>query len=228
MKKTIRIAAFAAALLSLAVMSAGCRNEKQISEDLSAVVSASEQLIALEAGEIMLHESVKLDNDVEGHAVNSITELYVKYVQKDNVLDYDLGVTVTRVVGGDITSYDARHENGKFEQYLNGEEVSVDQIPEPDLFDRFRIDITAADIENIEVFTKEGLTCYAMSMMDTYADSFDYEKDGVKYDCTQVVYNYNIDAEGVLRQVLAEKTATLTDASGASQSVVEFSQAISE
>ena len=229
MKTTLRIAAAVAALAMTAAMTAGCRNEKQITENLAAALAGSELLLAQESGEIMIYESVKLDRDVEGHAVNSVTESYVKFVVADGELEYDLGATVTRVVGGAVTTYDATCENGKFSQFLNLAPVPESEMARPDLFDRFRITFTAADVEKVETADAGGgVTFYSMTMTDAYADSFDTETDGVKYDCERVVYNYYLDAAGILRQVLGEQTATLTDTAGESQEVVKFTQAIFE
>ncbi len=228
MNRITKIAALTTALCLAATMTVGCRNEKQISNDLAVAIGGSELLLALESGEIMLYESVKLDTDVEGHAVNSVTESYVKYAMNGDALEYDLGATVTRVVGGAITSYDARFENGTFTQTLNHKPVSTDEMPEPDLFERFRIDFTAADVENIDTAQVQGATLYIVTMGADYVDGFDTETDGVKYDCTEMVYNYYVDGAGVLRQVLSEQTATLTTTDGNSQQVVKFSQAISE
>ena len=47
MKTTLRIAAAVAALAMTAAMTAGCRNEKQITEDLAAALAGSELLLAL-------------------------------------------------------------------------------------------------------------------------------------------------------------------------------------
>ena len=228
MKTTLRIAAAVAALAMTAAMTAGCRNEKQISESLAAAVAGSELLLAKESGEIMIWESVKLDRDVEGHAVNSVTESYVKYVGNGDTLEYDLGATVTRVVGGEKTTYDACQENGAFSQFLDYAPIPESEMARPDIFDRFRIDFTSADVEKVEKASADkGVTFYSMTMTKAYADSFDTAADGVKYDCERVVYNFYIDAAGVLTQVLGEQTAKLTDPEG-TQTVVKFSQAIYE
>jgi len=229
MKSTLRIAAAVAALAMTAAMTAGCRNEKQIEESLAAALAGSELLLTQESGEIMIYESVKLDRDVEGHAVNSVTESYTKFAVTGDELEYDLGATVTRVVGGAITSYDACYENGKFEQFLNLEPIPESEMARPDIFDRFRIGFTAADVEKVEAAELEGgVTFYAMTMKNAYADSFDTETDGVKYDCKRVVYNFYLNADGILGQVLGEQKATLTDAEGKSQDVVKFTQATYE
>jgi len=108
---------------------------------------------------------------------------------------------------------------------LNDEPLSEADMAAPDIFDRFRITFTAADVEKIDVISAESVTLYAVTMTDAYADSYDVSADGATYDCTRMVYNYYFDAKGNMTQVISEQKATLTDAAGTAQEVTKFSDA---
>ncbi|MBQ8509238.1 MAG: hypothetical protein IJ493_04950 [Clostridia bacterium] len=215
-----KIAALTAALCLASSLLCGCRSEKQLTEDFEVPKQGCENAIALESGEIMIYASVKAEKDVPVYATNSSTETYIKFVQGE-ALEYDLTANTTITSTGETSTFEATQEMGELVQLQDGVVISAE---EPDIFEGFRINYTTADIESIEVVsTGDGLTLYAVTMTGAYADTFDLEADGVKSDCTKVLYNYYVDASGVTRTVLSEFTRTVTS-DGESQSVTEFTQ----
>ncbi len=229
MKNAMKIAAIIAALCFAATMTAGCRNEKQITNDLDIIKSASEKLVEKSAGEIMLYETFKLEEDIEGVAVSNVTQSYVKYAMNGDSREYDLTTTTTRDSDNSVSSYSANFEKGVFTQKLDGKEISKEEHPEPDIFKPFEITVTPADVKNIDTID-QGLSgiLYVVTTTKAFADSFDYDKDGVKYDCTDVKFNYYVDSRGMLNQIVSERTATITTADKKSQKSVNFFQVIAQ
>lgn len=222
MKTILKIAALCATICLIPAMLFGCRNEKKLTENFAVPKLGSENAQALSSGEIMVYENYKPEKEVTDRVMASVTETYIKFVQGSE-LSYDFTESRKTVSTNEIDLLEATQEGGDLTVARNGVVVSDDEAP--DIFSYFKINYDVSDIENIDITdTGEGTVLYAVTMTSKYADKFDSEADGVKIDCTKVLYNYYIDASNVTHNVLSEFTSTVT-CDGNSQQVVRFIQA---
>ena len=223
--KAIRIIALFTAALLLAGVLGGCRNAREIEENLQLVTAAIEKARGIELGEIMVYETRKAEKDIDPHTVSSTTETYIKYARSD-VLEYDLTSTVTLTETEESYTYMVLQERDKLTQQYKGQVISNDEMTPPDIFAAFQVGYTPEQVENVELIETpiKNLTLYTFTMCGEYVDQFDKTlEDGSVYDCVSVVYNYYLDAEGYARTVVDEFTYTLTSG-GESQKVIHFTQ----
>lgn len=220
MKKIWKIAAAALALCAVSAGLFGCRNETEMTGQIDTVKSGIEKTRRLEAGEIMVYTTFKPEYETES-LQNSVTESYTKFIN-GTTLEYDFTETEKIVSSGKVYSYEATCENGSTVVSRNGEKLDASEAP--DIFAAFSIDYAVADVDKIEMIELGEQTLYTMTMNDGYAAKADHSEDGVEYDCTQVKFNYYVDAAGIVRTLLSEYTYTVA-ADENSQTVVIFSQA---
>ncbi len=223
MKSISKIAVLFAACCVLITAMYGCRDEKELEENLGVISDGCNAAISLTSGEIMVYETFKPEANRDNKILESVTETYAKFVQEDG-LEYDYTGSKKYVSTETVDLLEATQTGGELIVTKNGVVVSNDEAP--DIFEYFRIDYTVADIENIDIIetTGDNMILYAVTMKSSYADKFDGEADGVVTDCKKVVYNYYFDYTGTVHNVLINYDLEL-EYNGETQSAEHFIQA---
>lgn len=216
MNRIFKIAALGAAVCVLSASLFSCGGDAQNDEYFAAVKNGSELATALDAGEILVHESITASEDIEGGYANGTSETHIRFTGEN----FELKSTLSSGEN-DSSTYELIKDGDTVIELKNGEGELVTDVELPDVFATFRVDFTAEDIEDVAVETElKGVKSYKLRMTKSYVNGFDSDTEGVVTDCTDVVYTYYITPRGELEKVVSEKSLTVTVGDKA-QSVVK-------
>lgn len=180
-----------------------------MTEYYDVVKASSEWAVSLESGEILVHESVTVDENIEGGYVNRSSETYVRF-SGENASDFELKST-SSVDGAESVTYELIKDGDRILALENGEGDFVDGAEVPDIFENLRVEFEATNIKDASVeIGLKGVKSYKLTMNKEYTDSFDSETDGVLYDCTGLIYTYYVNPHGELEKAVYETTASIT------------------
>ncbi len=223
MNKFCRIAALGVAVFLSASMFFGCRDEKDIAEKFAFISESCDKALALESGEILIYDSVKLNKDVEGAAQNGTTETYIVFENGPKSPDFGLEKNVMLDASDKASKYELVKTPETVIEFVDGVGKELPKDTEmPDIFEIFRVSFEASDIEDVTVtLLDKGIRSYTLTMSDEYADKYDFNEGDASSDCTGVVICYYINSVKELSNVTFEITSELT-ASGETQTVTRF------
>ena len=159
-----------------------------------------ENALAAAKAEIEITESVTVSEPIEGVIENESLYTYIQYEQGE---------------GGafSIKTDDGTSEYALYKSELGTFEVKDDVITEytgeaPDFSEYLKLAFALEDVKTISVeWGDKGTKLYTVTMTDAYADKFDAESEGSKYDCKSVQYVYKIDSLTRLKFVDTKYTA---------------------
>ncbi len=209
MNRIVKLAVLSTAVCALSGMLFACGNDAEINQYYEIVKLGSESAVALDVSEILVHESVTADKDIEGCYLNGTSETYIHFIG-DDASDFELN-SISSFGEGDAVTYELIKNDDMILELYNGSGNLVDDAVIPDFFENFRLGFTAQDIKRIDVGVElKGVKSYKFTMSKAYINSFDSEADGVATDCTDVSYTYYIDPYGVLEKVVSETALTVT------------------
>ncbi len=221
MNRFLRGASFAAALIISASTLFGCG--KDFSEELTLINQLSDTVMSVEAGEILINETVTLEKDITGVEESRAIETYVRFSNGPESPDFELEKNEWITATGENTVYTFVKSGETMFELFDGVGGYAEEAP--DIYETLRIDFDAEDITDLEVSNAEkGNDCYKLTMTGDYANKFDKESDGVKFDCTNVVICYYIDSLGNFTKRTCEITTALT-ADGETQTMTQFIEA---
>ncbi len=225
MNRFIRFASVLTVLAAALSIFAGCGAES--SEYLDTIQLSCGHTFTLQQGELMIYEGIKADTPVGDSICSSTSETYVKFVNGENGLEYDLTQTRHNDVTGETDTFDAHLEKGVLLQTLNDENLPED-AEACDPFADFRADYTMKDVKSIQFVQDEAdYRSYSVYMKDSYCKEYAKklcpEEDGVKITPVSLIFEYYIDISGLSRVIMRELTAEVT-ANGSTQTVVWFAQ----
>ena len=230
MNRFLRGASLAAALIVSTSMFFACGNnpngkinKKDFEEKLTFINEVSDKALNIEKGEILVNETVTLENDIESVAKNRTIETYVRFSNGPEMPDFELEKTTCLKGSEDVERYTFVKSGETMFELFNGVGEYAEEAP--DIYEALRIDFDVDSIKNIEVLDAEkGNDCYKLTMVNEYANKFDKDSDGVKFDCTEVIISYYVDSLGHFTKRTCEITTTLI-ANGESQSMTQFIEA---
>ncbi len=222
MKRFCKIAAFCLALVMAAVIACGCGAKENYDEALAAVKAGCDKFLAVDIGNIFTYKTVKVENEIEGLIWNGSEETNVKF-SKDGE-DHDFFLRRYVYIGAQEPTLDSYYSFEKvgdtMVELING--VGGVAQTAPEIFTDVYLDFESSDIKSAEVKNLgKGEWEYKFVMSGEFANGFDREENGAKFDCTSVVLVYYIDVMSNLSNITKEYTYTLTY-EGESQTVVEF------
>ena len=219
MNRTVKIAALVTALCLVSASLFGCNGNAEKAEYFELIKTSSEAAVALESGEILVHESITADVEIEGVNNSGNSETFI-YFTNGEVPDFELRATTSIGVDGAAKQYELIKDGDTVLELVDGVGDFVSEKELPDIFANFRVDFELNDIKTVVVESElKGVKVYKLSMTKAYADEFDSEVDGVNTDCTDIAYSYYIDSRGTLQKVVCETASTVT-VGGQSQSLV--------
>lgn len=220
MNRFLKTVSLIMALLIGAVLFVGCRNEKEIAEKLALVFEAFDKATTEESGEILIYKTVKLEKDIPGVLVNTSEDTFVQFRNNIDAPDFDLTRDYSESGAEKSVQYKFSKEGELMVELVDGMGVYAEVAP--DIFEEFKLSFTAADVDYIEITTKEkGFKEYKFYMTEAYINTFDSEADGLTKDCTDIAYGYYVDNYKNLSNVLREYVYTVTY-NGEAQQLIEF------
>ena len=220
MNRYIKGAALGLAFILSSTIFCGCQNETNIADKLAIVTEISDKALSISEGEILIKETVTAEKDIEGVAQSMDIETYVRFTSGPEAPDFELERSQLITSTGDCSEYNFVKSGETLLELFDGVGDYADEAP--DIYETFNIDFGVDEISEFEVIDAEkGNDCYKMTMTPEYADKYDTESDGAKFDCTSVVICYYIDSVDRFTKRTCEITFTLT-VDGESQTVTRF------
>lgn len=221
MKKIIKIAALVCALCVFTAAFAGCGATADFSEELSLIADSVTDAVGRESGEVLIHEAVDTETDIEGIFESGYVETYVRFTKGDK-LNFSLERNTVLKSGEIASKYELIKDGDAVYELFDGKGKEVEMTEFPDFFESFNINYEAKNVKKVDSeIVGNGVTLYTLTMTAGFADGFDRDVDGVKVDCTAVEYGYYIDTHDVLQKMTVKYTYKVTQ-EGKTQTVTKL------
>ena len=220
MNRTVKFAAIGAAVCILSASLFSCGGGVDKGECYELIKASSEAAAALEAGEILIYESVTADVDIEDCYTGGTTETYIRFTGGE-ALDFELSSSKAVSIDSPATTYELIKSGDTVFELYDGVGKMLENPELPDIFENFRVNFTAEDIKKVEVETGlKGVKAYKLTMTKAYINSFDSKTESAQTDCNGITYTYYLDPHGELEKVVCE-TLVSVKAGDKTQTVIK-------